>query len=127
MKRFDTVDYRKKTIEFWSAFRHPSNERDIARVYAFRELDPSSATDEQVDTAYGGPGWAPVPACTECGRRGEVVVFGQAELPLCESCIVSAAAVVGALGHPVSPAAPLPAAPPQPAAKPGFFSRLLGA
>lgn len=108
MKQHDTTELRLKTIAFWAGFRHPSNERDIARVYAFRELDPQTATDADVTAAYGDAGWAPVPVCVECGLRDDkTVTFGlENTVALCPSCIADAAKL---------------------APKKSLFSRLIGA
>lgn len=110
MKQFDTTAARLATIDYWAAFTHPSNQRDIDRVYAFRDLDRNTATDAQVTQAYGGPGWVPVPMCAECGGRDDgVIVFGANVAALCPTCVSAAAELIA------------------PAKKPGLFSRFRGA
>ena len=106
----DLTDLRRKTIAFWVGFTHPGSERDIARVYAFRDLDPATATDADVSKAYGGDGWAPHAPCAECGAPAVIEVGKSA---LCGACLRAAAAAV------------LPPAPPTSTdPKPGVFSRL---
>lgn len=104
----DLSDLRRKTIAFWATFTHPGSERDIARVYAFRELDPATATDADVSRAYGGGGWAPHAPCAECGAPAVIEVGKSA---LCGACLQAAAAAV--LPPPTSTDP-----------KPGVFSRL---
>lgn len=103
----DLTELRKQTIAFWSTFSYPGNEVDIARVYAFRELDPATATDADVSRAYGGDGWAPQTPCTECGAPAAVEV-GRA--CLCASCLTTASQLLAP-----TTSAPAPA---------GMFSRL---
>ena len=113
MKQNDNSELRKSTVRYWAAFTHPGTELDIARVYAFRELDPETATDDEVSAAYGGRGWAPTPVCIECGARddGNVLLGPKHEISLCVLCITRADSM--------SPA-------PEPAPKKSFFSRLIG-
>lgn len=121
MKQTLTSDLREQTARYWAGFVHARSEIDIARVHAFqallRDADPSTLTDDQVTEAYGGRGWAPAPACWECGGRDDRnVTFGEpasgGELfALCVACVDAAKAMNA------EPAAP------QPAAKRSFFSR----
>jgi hypothetical protein len=124
----DLTEQRAKTIAFWSTYSYAGTEADISRVYAFRELDPATATNEDVTRAYGGPGWAHVEPCAECGSEARRVRIGG--VVLCESCIAHADAL---LTPPVATPGALPTSDkeaiqikhPEPA-KTGFFSRILG-
>lgn len=113
----DLTEQRSKTISFWSGFSYPNTEQDIARVYAFRELDPETATNEDVTKAYGGPGWAHIEPCAECGSESQRVEIGC--VVLCVNCINQAAAMF--ITNQQEP--PAPAAQP----KKSLFSRLTGA
>lgn len=106
----DNAELRAKTIAHWAGFSYPGNERDIARVYAFRELDPATATNDDVTRAYGGDGWATSAACQECGSHTNPrVEIGGAVI--CTSCMAKAIAL-----H----------QPTEPEAKPGIIARLFG-
>lgn len=87
----DLTDLRKKTIAFWSTYSYPGNPLDISRVYAFRELDLETATNEQVSAAYGGDGWAPQTPCAECGMEAGVELGG---ICFCSSCLQTANALL---------------------------------
>lgn len=105
----DLTEQRAKTIAFWSGYSYPGNPIDIARVEAFRELDLATATNEDVTRAYGGPGWAHVEPCAECGAEGQRIKIGG--VVICEGCISQAASLF---------------LPGEPAPKKGFFTRILG-
>lgn len=109
----DNAELRAKTIAHWAGFRYPNNELDIARVYAFRELDPATATNDDVTRAYGGDGWATSAACQECGSHTNprVQIAGSV---VCTECMAKAIALHA------------PATNPEPEAKPGFLARILG-
>lgn len=87
----DLTDLRKRTISFWSTFSYPGNEVDIARVYAFRALDPETATNDEVSAAYGSDGWAPQTPCAECGKEAGVELGG---ICFCPSCLQTASALL---------------------------------
>jgi len=100
MKQNDTSALRQATIRYWSTFYHARHAVDVQRVHAFQALvrdneDISVVTDDQVTEAYGGRGWAPAPACYECGARSDAnVVFGGAgDISLCAACIAQASAL----------------------------------
>jgi hypothetical protein len=124
MKQTSTAPLRVKTIEHWASFTHARGEADVARVHAFQAIvrehaDLDLVTDDQITAAYGGRGWAPVPACIECGARDDRnVLFGPDEVSVCGRCLSDACAL--SFGVP-------PAAPAAPAPKRNLFSRLLGA
>ena len=125
MKQNPTSELREQTARYWAEFVHARGDVDVARVHAFqallRERDPSSLTDDEVTAAYGGRGWAPAPACWECGGRDDMnVTFGQPTsggdlFSLCAGCVDAAKAMT-------TPAAVETA----PAPKRSFFSRLKG-
>lgn len=127
MKQAPTSDLREQTVRYWAGFVHARGDVDISRVHAFQALlrtcgdSLAGLTDDEVTSAYGGPGWAPSPSCWECGgREGANVTFGQqassGELfALCPGCVDAARAMT-------TPAAVNSA----PAPKPSFFSRLKG-
>lgn len=104
-KLSDLTELRRKTIAFWANFTHPGNEVDIARVYAFRALDPAIATDADVSKAYGGEGWAPQSPCAECSAPATIELGKSC---FCTYCIQAAFVAL---------------APPQDV-KPGVLSRL---
>lgn len=83
----DLTELRKKTIYFWANYTHPGTEVDIQRVYAFRELNPETATNADVSKAYGGDGWAPQTPCTECGADAVMEV---GKTCLCSNCLTTA-------------------------------------
>jgi hypothetical protein len=124
MKQAITSDLREQTALYWAGFVHARGDVDVARVHAFQALargrDLSSLTDDEVTAAYGGRGWAPAPACWECGGRDDAnVTFGQPTVggdlfALCGGCVDAAKA----LATPAVQAAPAP--------KRSFFSRLKG-
>lgn len=95
MRQYDTSEVKRKTIDFWANYKYPGNERDIARVYAFRELNPDTATDDQVTEAYGHSGWSPTPVCSECGRRSaDTVILGDDAAAICGPCVDKAHALI---------------------------------
>ena len=106
-KIHDDAELRAQTIAHWAGFKYPGNPTDIARVYAFRELDPETATNDDVTRAYGGDGWAKSAACKECGSHTNPRVE-IASVVICVECMADAIEL-----H-------------KPEAKPGFFSRLFG-
>lgn len=127
MKQATTSDLREQTVRYWAGFVHARGDVDISRVHAFQALlrtrgdSLAGLTDDEVTSAYGGPGWAPSPSCWECGgREGANVTFGQpasgGELfALCGVCVAAAQSLT---------AAAAPASVPAP--KRSFFSRLKG-
>jgi hypothetical protein len=126
MKQNPTSELREQTALYWAGFAHARGDVDVARVHAFQDLardrDLKTLTDDEVSQAYGGRGWAPSPACWECGGRDDAnVTFGQPTaggdlFALCGGCVDAAKAMT-------TPAAPVEAAP---APKRSFFSRLKG-
>ena len=122
MKQNPTSELREATARYWAGFAHARGEVDVARVHAFqalaRDRDLATLTDDEVSQAYGGRGWAPAPACWECGGRDDAnVTFGQPTaggdlFALCALCVDAAKAMA-------TPAAPVEA----PAPKRSFFSR----
>jgi hypothetical protein len=121
MKQFDTSALREATIRYWANFVHARAAQDVQRVHAFQTLardneDLAAVTDDQITEAYGGRGWAPAPACYECGARSDAnVAFGaQHDISLCPVCI-SMADAYDAYTPPETTAAP---------PTPGFFTRL---
>jgi hypothetical protein len=125
MKQNPTSELREATARYWAGFAHARGDVDVARVHAFqalaRDRDLATLSDDEVSAAYGGRGWAPAPACWECGGRDDSnVTFGTpasgGELfALCAAC-VDAAKAMTAPG--TAQAAPAP--------KRSFFSRLKG-
>lgn len=120
MKQITNTGLRVQTIKHWAAFVHARGDTDVARVHAFQAIlrehaDLTEVTDDQITEAYGGRGWAPVPACYECGARDDTnVLFGaKSDVSLCAACVSAA----HALNTP-------PAAAP---VRKSFFSRLTGA
>jgi hypothetical protein len=125
MRQTITSDLREQTVRYWAGFAHARGHVDVARVHAFqalaRDRDLTTLTDDEVTEAYGGRGWAPAPACWECGGRDDAnVTFGTpaggGELfALCAGCVDAAKAMT-------TPAAVEAA----PAPKRSFFSRFKG-
>ena len=125
MRHTITSHLREHTARYWAGFTHARGELDVGRVHAFqsllRERDAATLTDDEVTAAYGGRGWAPAPACWECGGRDDAnVTFGapanSGELfALCAQCIDAAKA----LSAPAVAVAPL-------TPKRSLFSRLTG-
>jgi len=123
MKQNPTSELREATALYWAGFAHARGDVDVSRVHRFqalaRERDLTTLTDDEVTAAYGGRGWAPAPACWECGGRDDAnVTFGApaggGELfSLCAGCVDAAKAMT----------TPAEAAP---APKRSFFSRLKG-
>lgn len=63
----ERLEHRLHVIKLWAS-RTRARDDDAKRVRAFRALDPNTATDEDVDTAFGGTGWrqnAPQPTIGE--------------------------------------------------------------
>jgi hypothetical protein len=126
MKQSPTAELREQTARYWAGFSHARGEVDVARVHAFQDLlrkragNLSGLTDDEVSDAYGGRGWAPSPACWECGGRDDSnVTFGHpasgGELfALCAGCVDAAKALT------------VPAVQAAPAAKRAIFSFLKG-
>lgn len=119
MKQTDTSALRAATIRYWAGYVHARAAQDVQRVHAFQTLqrdneDLAQVTDDQITEAYGGRGWAPVPACYECGARSDAnVMFGQEhDISLCLACVTAAAAAAVAYNTV------------EPRPRPGFFTRL---
>lgn len=63
----ERLEHRQQVIKLWAS-RTRARDDDAKRVRAFRLLDPQTATDEDVDAAFGGAGWrqnAPQPTLGE--------------------------------------------------------------
>lgn len=125
MKQYDNSALRATTIKYWAGFVHAREQHDVKRVHAFQALkrqgDLSKISDNDVSAAYGGRGWAPTPACYECGARDDGnVLFGPTlDVSLCAACIASADALT--TPHVGQQPTPTPSAP---VSKPGFLTRL---
>jgi hypothetical protein len=52
----ETQAHREAVIKLWAS-RTRARDADAIRVRAFRALNPLTATDADVDAAFGGPGW----------------------------------------------------------------------
>lgn len=78
------------------AYANDTEKQGIAK--RLDNLDPETATAEDVEAIIGNRSWAELPKCHECGKRhpvvveiGEPVEYESATAQLCYSCLSQAA------------------------------------